>query len=1329
MNGDEEDVDCGGSCDPCITNSCTDKTQNGDETGVDCGGSCFRCFYCDNGVQDAGETGVDCGDPAEEACPACETCDDGILNQDEQRIADCGGVCGDGDHCHSCDDGVKNGDEETADCGGSCECKCTCDDGIMNCDERGEDCDGSCVPCDGELTIGEINPGTPEGGELTQGEVKSSCANGKQDGDEEGPDCGGSCSKFVPVCPTCFDNRQNGDEESRDCGGSCPACQWCSNGVQDSLEEGVDCGGPLCLPCTSPECGAMGLCWCDKGMGREKCVVDADACMSGECAITATTCDAPGACWCAKDGVETCKSSRASCEGNGGKCREPPSTCDDGKVNGDEEMLMPGGGGFISCGGSCEPCPRCDDGKRNGDETGKDCGGQWCKGCPTSESTGGQTTDPNLDTIGFGSCMEKLQPMSLAAIGDMSETDLVKKCPDDGADLYSMLHDRKRVKSEDDMMAFLEANKLDDLKTCLQGKSSQFAYMGVPQCKENCPGQPDKCMDLVYGDWEPKPWKPTFSAQDNSAWLYNLPAKECIDSLGSMSGTQLKMLSFTEVQSKCPGSADAVYKTVHGPLESMSTPEDVKNYLEREGLSCPNLYQKSGADVLGMQEADLSAACGANGRTINQRLHPNPNTASPDQVWQFMCNIGLCTQGAPGGCADGWDNVVMTRLYNCEMAYSTCSGDATLSSKCGPSDGPTIRDAMQPFMPLPPVKSAPVDLPALNAVPKEPVLAPSQKAALNTICGNAIVEDGEDCDDGSSKNGKPGEKCGADCKTAAAPKEPVPVPVAPVPVTVPVPPTTTQTPEPPATQPAPQPVQTQQTPTAEPAPLPVAAPVAEPVADGVPPADAGPVSGVKANDDATHGDLKKHVDEAQLKSIQGADLSSAGKGGTEVSTMEDVFFADKSDLAKALESQCATNGCDADLAAAGWKKAAEEAMDDHYLSGSEDAEATQRWAESNGVTVPEGKKASDLQGKSSTELEEMGISSSDAKKVSKLANIDDPQQVLSSSAGNNPAGKDDVDLMLKAMAYNNGKPDSAPITNSEAKALQDGLAKGENSIPSSNAAPALLNLSPKQLKEACGSDCSEDNMQALYDNLHPNKDADPTKLGITPETDADGNQVDADGVPFGGPTDNQCYNVKAPFVGGKFTGCSSQYLDPEQSSRDIDCKAVCDDGSELSECQVKKVSKDECSGEGDKFDADSGICYSGCTATNQDPERRCTQDESSGELTLTNTDKYYQNSNNIASGTSAIICTSALPDETGNAADEGSGSVGIVIAVVLGLLALIASSIIAAVVMMKKRSAADNEDSLNDNSEEMNNEETEEDDTEDTGDDDEGEETEEYEEA
>jgi hypothetical protein len=75
-NQNEEGVDCGGVCPPCLTRpqkaSCFDALVNchdgACETGVDCGGPCPPCLpTCSDGVQNQGETGVDCGG----ACPPC----------------------------------------------------------------------------------------------------------------------------------------------------------------------------------------------------------------------------------------------------------------------------------------------------------------------------------------------------------------------------------------------------------------------------------------------------------------------------------------------------------------------------------------------------------------------------------------------------------------------------------------------------------------------------------------------------------------------------------------------------------------------------------------------------------------------------------------------------------------------------------------------------------------------------------------------------------------------------------------------------------------------------------------------------------------------------------------------------------------------------------------------------------------------------------------------------------------------------------------------------------------------------------------------------------
>lgn len=60
--------DCGGSCAACPT--CSDGVQNGDEEGIDCQGSCYEtcATSCTDGKQNGDESDVDCGG----SCPACE---------------------------------------------------------------------------------------------------------------------------------------------------------------------------------------------------------------------------------------------------------------------------------------------------------------------------------------------------------------------------------------------------------------------------------------------------------------------------------------------------------------------------------------------------------------------------------------------------------------------------------------------------------------------------------------------------------------------------------------------------------------------------------------------------------------------------------------------------------------------------------------------------------------------------------------------------------------------------------------------------------------------------------------------------------------------------------------------------------------------------------------------------------------------------------------------------------------------------------------------------------------------------------------------------------
>jgi hypothetical protein len=116
-NGDETDVDCGGSkcpkcgfgkactaatdCQPgaCVNNvceypprvSCVDKQKNGDESDVDCGGS--KCPKCEDGKACTGHGDCRSGACENNACAAVKktpTCYDNEKNGDETDV-DCGG--------------------------------------------------------------------------------------------------------------------------------------------------------------------------------------------------------------------------------------------------------------------------------------------------------------------------------------------------------------------------------------------------------------------------------------------------------------------------------------------------------------------------------------------------------------------------------------------------------------------------------------------------------------------------------------------------------------------------------------------------------------------------------------------------------------------------------------------------------------------------------------------------------------------------------------------------------------------------------------------------------------------------------------------------------------------------------------------------------------------------------------------------------------------------------------------------------------------------------------------------------------------------------------
>jgi hypothetical protein len=101
-----------GTCVP----SCSDGDRNGDETDIDCGGSCGGCG-----------TGLECN-----------------------TASDCtSGVCASGT-CSgpTCTDGAQNGDETAIDCGGSCPADCAINDGCGGDDDcQSGHCSGNLCKC------------------------------------------------------------------------------------------------------------------------------------------------------------------------------------------------------------------------------------------------------------------------------------------------------------------------------------------------------------------------------------------------------------------------------------------------------------------------------------------------------------------------------------------------------------------------------------------------------------------------------------------------------------------------------------------------------------------------------------------------------------------------------------------------------------------------------------------------------------------------------------------------------------------------------------------------------------------------------------------------------------------------------------------------------------------------------------------------------------------------------------------------------------------------------------------------------------------------------
>ena len=388
QDGNETDVDCGGTCaarcaqdkgckldadcksgfcdgSKCVATACETKRQDGDETGVDCGGSCAK--HCDVGVGckadkdcssgscdakglvcvasqcqdnhlDAGETDVDCGG----VCLAQATCAQGLGCKGG---ADCAsGICSAAGKCvaTTCDDGKLTPDETGVDCGGVCAQKCTAGQGC----KVGGDCDSSFCSA-GNVCVG------------------GACQDGKLSPGETGIDCGGPCTA---QCATGDGCKVEADCMTGFCDGATCQATACTDKKMDLGETGADCGGPCATTC--------GL-----GVG---CGQDSD-CASGSCAVVDKKCVADSCHDQKLDGSETDVDCGGTCAVTCGATKgckidgDCSTTFCDGIVCVSDSCLdnqWDAGESDVDCGGPC--AKKCD--VAMGCATAADCGSTFCNG-------------------------------------------------------------------------------------------------------------------------------------------------------------------------------------------------------------------------------------------------------------------------------------------------------------------------------------------------------------------------------------------------------------------------------------------------------------------------------------------------------------------------------------------------------------------------------------------------------------------------------------------------------------------------------------------------------------------------------------------------------------------------------------------------------------------------------------------------------------------------------------------------------------------------------------------------------------------------------------
>ncbi|APR83575.1 Hypothetical protein A7982_08924 [Minicystis rosea] len=240
-NGDETDVDCGGTCPAkCAASRACNKA--GDcESGVCTGGNCAEPAGpgCNDGEKNGNETDKDCGGGA---CPGCKVGEGCVVGTDCESLA-----CGVSHICVApkCDDMVKNGSETDVDCGGSCPPCAAGEHCAQDDDCTSNACDaGICTECmPGATRCSGIDVETCDAGGTWQ--TTESCAYVCDAGNCIGVCLPSSkqCSGNMPQTCDAAGQWQNGTTCSGDsaycAAGACLAPPSCQAGATGA---GMDCG-------------------------------------------------------------------------------------------------------------------------------------------------------------------------------------------------------------------------------------------------------------------------------------------------------------------------------------------------------------------------------------------------------------------------------------------------------------------------------------------------------------------------------------------------------------------------------------------------------------------------------------------------------------------------------------------------------------------------------------------------------------------------------------------------------------------------------------------------------------------------------------------------------------------------------------------------------------------------------------------------------------------------------------------------------------------------------------------------------------------------------